>query len=65
MRAFLASLALAVALICGAISPAWADYWDGVAAYDAGDYATALKEFRPLAEQGNASAQFNKEIQLR
>lgn len=32
--------------------------WDeGVAAYDSGDYATALKEFRPLAEQGEASAQ--------
>ena len=34
--------------------------WDeGVAAYDSGDYATALKEFRPLAEQGEASAQGN------
>ena len=32
--------------------------WDeGVTAYDSGDYATALKEFRPLAEQGEASAQ--------
>lgn len=30
---------------------------EGVAAYDSGDYATALKEFRPLAEQGEASAQ--------
>ena len=25
----------------------------------AGDYATALREWRPFAEQGNASAQFN------
>jgi TPR repeat protein len=25
----------------------------------AGDYATALKEFRPLAEQGLAEAQYN------
>jgi TPR repeat protein len=34
--------------------------WDeGVAAYDSGDYATALKELRPLAEQGEASAQGN------
>ena len=31
----------------------------GVDAYNAGDYATALQEFRPLAEQGNASAQNN------
>ncbi len=29
----------------------------GVEAYDRGDYATALKEWRPLAEQGNAAAQ--------
>ena len=29
------------------------------AAYDAGDYATALTEWRPLAEQGNATAQSN------
>ncbi|MCP4382511.1 MAG: sel1 repeat family protein [Hyphomicrobiales bacterium] len=32
---------------------------DGLAAYRSGDYATALKLWRPLAEQGNASAQFN------
>ena len=28
-------------------------------AYDRGDYDTALKEFRPLADQGYADAQFN------
>ena len=28
-------------------------------AYDRGDYATALRELRPLAEQGNHSAQFS------
>ena len=28
-------------------------------AYDAGDYETALKEFRKLAEKGDAQAQFN------
>ena len=27
-------------------------------AYELGDYATALREWRPLAKQGNASAQF-------
>ncbi len=32
---------------------------EGLAAYKAGDYASALREFRPLAEQGNASAQYN------
>jgi hypothetical protein len=34
-----------------------ADFQKGVAAYDAGDYATALRELTPLAEQGNADAQ--------
>ena len=31
----------------------------GLAAYESGDYATALSEWRPLAEQGNAEAQGN------
>ena len=38
---------------------AWADFDDGLTSYQRGDYATALKEFRPLAEQGHAVAQFN------
>ena len=32
---------------------------DGVAAYERGDFATALRLFQPLAEQGDASAQSN------
>jgi hypothetical protein len=32
---------------------------DGDAAYGKGDYATALRLWRPLAEQGNAPAQSN------
>ena len=36
-----------------------ADFDKGLDAYDRGDYATALREFKPLAEQGNAAAQFN------
>ena len=32
-------------------------FQDGVAAYERGDYATALQEFKPLAEQGNSDAQ--------
>ena len=35
------------------------DFQAGRAAYEAGDYATALREWRPLAEQGDAAAQFN------
>ena len=30
---------------------------DGVAAYQEGDYATAMSYWRPLADQGNAEAQ--------
>lgn len=37
---------------------AWGDYQDGRTAYNRGDYAIALKELRPLAEQGHAKAQF-------
>ncbi|MDA0740161.1 MAG: tetratricopeptide repeat protein, partial [Nitrospirae bacterium] len=40
-------------------TPAWADYQAGVDAYERGDYETALKEWRPLADQGNATAQLN------
>ncbi|MCH7566103.1 MAG: sel1 repeat family protein, partial [Nitrospirae bacterium] len=40
-------------------SQAWADFKAGVEAYQRGDYATALTEFRPLAQQGNAEAQNN------
>ena len=35
-----------------------ADFEKGITAARNGDYATALREWRPLAEQGNASAQF-------
>jgi TPR repeat protein len=34
------------------------DYDKGAAAYSAGDYVTALREWRPLAEQGYTKAQY-------
>jgi TPR repeat protein len=40
-------------------TPAFADTQKGWDAYNSGDYATALKEWKPLAEQGDASAQRN------
>jgi TPR repeat protein len=43
-------------LICASLS-AGADMESGKRAYEQKDYATALKEFAPLAEQGNAAAQ--------
>ncbi len=60
-KAKLAGLALIAALCAGftlgLTAPAWAGFDVGVAAYDRGDYATALREWRPLAEQGDAEAQ--------
>ena len=62
-KATFAGLALIAALcavgISGLTTPAWAGLDEGAAAYKRGDYATALREWRPLAEQGNANAQFN------
>ncbi|HXT65649.1 MAG TPA: tetratricopeptide repeat protein [Nitrospiraceae bacterium] len=40
-------------------APAWADIEAGMEAYGRGDYATALREWRPLAERGHAGAQYN------
>ena len=50
-------------IICAAIllivlaASAWAGFNEGLAAAKRGDYAMALREWHPLAEQGNASAQ--------
>ena len=57
----LAGLAL-IAALCGGFTlgltvPAWAGMGEALAAYKRGDYATAFREWRPLAEQGNAKAQ--------
>ncbi len=38
---------------------AWADAQAGKEAYRRGDFETAVKELRPLGEQGDALAQFN------
>jgi TPR repeat protein len=46
-------------LVLSFATPAWADFQAGVDAYDRGDYATALREWRPLAELGIAPAQLN------
>src|SRR6266446_5952317 len=55
-RLGLASLALAATLAGGAFA---GPLEDAGAAYKRGDYATAMKLVRPVAEQGNTSAQYN------
>ena len=44
---------LVLSIVCLA-APTWADLHVGNDAYNRGDYATALRELHPLAEQGNA-----------
>ena len=52
-------LILALAVMCNSVARAehFDDIDDGIEAYLKRDYATALKLFRPLADQGYASAQ--------
>lgn len=50
---------LSLTLAFGAGSVLAQDFEKGLAAYNAGDYATALKEWRWMAEEGNVGAQFN------
>ena len=50
--------ALVTLLIVALLAPAFAaDFDAGMKAYNRGDYEAALREWRPLAEQGHASAQ--------
>jgi hypothetical protein len=52
------TITLVLSIICLAV-PAWADFQAGMDANNRGDYATALREWQPLAEQGDALAQYN------
>ncbi len=53
------SLSIVVGLIFMLATPVLAGFQEGVDAYMRGDYDTALKEFRPLAEQGETVAQWS------
>jgi uncharacterized protein len=50
---------LFVAVLIGFAALVHAGFDEAITAYNLGDYATALKEFKPLAEQGDARAQHN------
>ena len=52
---FPVALVLSIAYLA---APAWADFKTGEKAYQSGDYATALREWQPLADQGQAGAQY-------
>ena len=57
MKAFIRCAVVAL-MLTPALSVAQ-DFDVGLAAAEAGDFATALREWTPLAEQGNAAAQYN------
>jgi uncharacterized protein len=55
MRKLTATLCLTIAVLLGSVGVSEsADYQKGATAYKSGDFATALREWEPLAEQGDA-----------
>ncbi len=52
------SLSIVVGLVFMLAVPGCTDFQSGVDAYNRGDYDTALKKFLPLANQGDAAAQY-------
>ena len=60
MKNLTLTICLTLAVLLGTTGTSWgADFMKGLAAYESGNFATALREFRPLAEQGSTYAQFN------
>ena len=60
MNRLTATLCLTIAVLLGSVGVSEsADFQKGMDAAQTGDFATALREWKPLAEQGNARAQFN------
>ncbi len=65
MRVIKAAL-VALVLSVGLAAPVGAgQFEDGFAAYKRGDYATAFRLWRPLADQGIAGAQYNLGVMYR
>lgn len=56
MKRFALAVGLLLLLVPGLAS---AGFGDGVRAFKQGDYETAFREWRPLAERGEAISQFN------
>jgi hypothetical protein len=55
MRRLTATLCLTLVVLLFPPIEGWsADFQKGMDAYNKRDYATALREWKPLAEQGNA-----------
>jgi hypothetical protein len=53
-----ATICLTITLLLGSVGASWSADWNkGLTAFKSGDYATALREWTPLADKGNARAQ--------
>ena len=61
---FRLTVTLVLSVLCLAV-PARADFQAGMTAHDREDYATALREWQPLAEQGDALAQYQVGLMYR
>ena len=60
MKNLTATLCLTLAVLLGSVGvSASADFQKGLTAVQSGDFATALREWTPLAILGNAAAQYN------
>jgi TPR repeat protein len=60
VKRILTALVLGISLLVASGGFVYAqDFNKGVEAYEKGDYATALREWSALAEQGNAIAQWS------
>ena len=58
MKNLVATLCLTISVLLGSVGvSSAADFNTGVNAYQRGDFATALREWTPLAQQGDARAQ--------
>ena len=58
MKKLTATFCLTIAMLFGSAGLSEsADFQKGLTAYVSGDYATALREWKPLAEKGHAPAQ--------
>ena len=58
MKCLTAIICLTIGVLLGCVGVSWgADFQKGLAAHERGDFNTALREWKPLAEQGDARAQ--------
>jgi hypothetical protein len=63
MRKLTVTLCLTFAVLFGSERMSEStDFLKGLTAYQSGDYASALREWKPLAKQGYAHAQFNLDV---